>query len=137
MKVPNAKPLFGYKGNLPYFLVDDETFPLKTWLMRPYPRTLIITLTLPQKVFKFRVFQARRTTESSFGILAAKWGIFWQPVKSEVENAKKYAVATIYLYNYLCMKNNASKSPTGFIVNETNDEEFGGKFLSTMVVQVL
>ena len=43
MKVPNAKPLFGYKGNLPYFLVDDETFPLKTWLMRPYPRTLIIT----------------------------------------------------------------------------------------------
>ena len=43
MKVPNAKPLLGYKGNLPYFLVDDATFPVKTWLMRPYPRTLIIT----------------------------------------------------------------------------------------------
>ena len=35
------------------------------------------------------------------------------------------------------MKNNASNSPTGLIVNETNDEEFGGKFLSTMVVQAL
>ena len=25
---------------LPYFLVGDEIFPLKTWLMRPYPGTL-------------------------------------------------------------------------------------------------
>ena len=40
MKVPSAKPLIGYKGNLPYFLVGDEIFPLKTWLMRPYPGTL-------------------------------------------------------------------------------------------------
>ena len=32
MKVPNAKPLLGYKGNLVYFLVGDEIFPLKTWL---------------------------------------------------------------------------------------------------------
>ena len=25
---------------LPYFLVGDEIFPLKTWLMSPYPGTL-------------------------------------------------------------------------------------------------
>lgn len=42
MKVPNAKPLLSYEGNLPSFLVGDEIFPLKTWLMRPYPGTLII-----------------------------------------------------------------------------------------------
>ena len=43
MKFPNAKPLLSYEGNLLYFLVGDEIFPLKTWLMRPYPGTLIIT----------------------------------------------------------------------------------------------
>ena len=47
MKVPNAKPLLGYKGNLPYFLVGEEIFPLETWLMRPYPGTL----SLAQNVF--------------------------------------------------------------------------------------
>lgn len=37
MKVPNAKPVFGYKGNLPYLLVGDEISLLKTWLMRREP----------------------------------------------------------------------------------------------------
>lgn len=37
MKVPNAKPVLGYKGNLPYFLVGDEISPLKTWLIRRKP----------------------------------------------------------------------------------------------------
>ena len=26
--------------NLPYFLLGDETFPLKKWLMRPYPEKM-------------------------------------------------------------------------------------------------
>ena len=37
MKVPNAKPVFGYEGNLPYFLVGDEISPLKTWFMQREP----------------------------------------------------------------------------------------------------
>ena len=51
MKVPNAKPLLGYKGNLVYFLVGDEIFPLKTWLMRPYRATL----SFAQKIFNYRL----------------------------------------------------------------------------------
>ena len=30
MKVPDTKHLLDYKGNLPYFLVGDEIFSLKT-----------------------------------------------------------------------------------------------------------
>ena len=116
MKFPNAKPLLGYKENLPYFLVDDEIFPLKTWLMRPYPATL----SLPQKVFNYCLSWARRTIENSFGILAARWRIFCQPIKAKVENPEKYAVAVIALHNYFCMINNASCSLTGFIDSETN-----------------
>ena len=72
IKVSNARPLLGYKGNLPYILVGDEIFPLKTWLMRPYPRTL----SLAQKVFSYRLSRERRTIENAFGILAARWRIF-------------------------------------------------------------
>ena len=50
MNVPNAKSLLGYaEDNLPFFLVGDEIFPLKTWLMRPYPGNL----SLGQKIFNY------------------------------------------------------------------------------------
>ena len=41
INVPNAKSLLGYaEDKLPFFLVGDEIFPPKTWLMRPYPGNL-------------------------------------------------------------------------------------------------
>ena len=118
MNVPNAKSLLGYaEDNLPFFLVGDEIFPLKTWLMRPYPGNL----SLGQKIFNYRLSRARRTIENSFGILAARWRIFRQPIKAKVENAEKFTLAAIALHNYLRLTNNASYSPTGFIDSETRD----------------
>nr|XP_050022890.2 uncharacterized protein LOC126516840 [Dermacentor andersoni] len=44
---PHDAPL-GNVGNIPFYLVGDEAFPLKTYMMRPYPRkskfNLFITL---------------------------------------------------------------------------------------------
>ena len=118
MNVPNAKSLLGYaEDNLPFFLVGDEIFPLKTWLMRPYPGNL----SLGQKIFNYRLSRARRTIENSFGILAARWRFFRQPIKAKVENAEKFTLAAIALHNYLRLTNNASYSPTGFIDSETRD----------------
>ena len=42
---------------LPYFFVGDETFPLKTWLMRPYPGKI----DKEQMIFNYRLSRARRT----------------------------------------------------------------------------
>ena len=103
-KVANLKPLLCYKGNFPCFLVGDEIFSMKTWLMWPYPETL----SLAQKMFNYRLSQARRTIENYLGILAGRWRIFRQQIKAKVEKVKKYAVAAIALHNYLCMTNNAS-----------------------------
>ena len=92
MNVPNAKSLLGYaEDNLPFFLVGDEIFPLKTWLMRPYPGNLSVG----QKILNYRLSRARRTIENSFGILAARWRICRQPIKAKVENAEKFTLAAI------------------------------------------
>ena len=73
INVPNTKSLLGYaEDNLPFFLVGDEIFPLKTWLMHPYPGNL----SLGQKIFNYCLSRAQRTIENSFGILAARWRIF-------------------------------------------------------------
>ena len=116
MNVTNAKSLLGYaEDNLPFFLVGDEIFPLKTWLMHPYPGNL----SRGQKIFNYRLSRARRTIENSSGILAARWRIFRQPIK--VQNAEKFTLAAIALHNYLRLTNNASYSPIGFIDSETRD----------------
>ena len=73
MNLPSAEDLAGFSKNpLNYFLVGDEIFPLKAWLLRPYPANL----TDSQKVFNHRLSRSRRTVENTFGILASRWRIF-------------------------------------------------------------
>ena len=72
LNVPEGSKIPGMDMELPYFLVGDEIFPLKTWLMRPYPGTLDET----QRIYNYRVSRARRIIKIVFGILAAIWRIF-------------------------------------------------------------
>ena len=114
---------------LPYFLVGDEIFPLKTWLMRPYGGK---NLTEGQRIFNYRLSRARRTIENAFGILVARWRIFHTPIKASVENAQKYILAAIALHNYLGQTENASYCPYGFVDSDCgNGQIHPGDWRST------
>ena len=106
---------------VPYFLVGDEIFPLKNWLLRPYPGTKKGTLTEPKSVFNYRLSRARRVIENTFGILVARWRIFRAPIKASVENIDKYVLATLSLHNYLRQTENAGYCPLGFVDREDAD----------------
>ena len=96
---------------LPYFLLGDEIFPLKTWLMKPYPGTL----THDQRIFNYRLSRGRRTIENTFGILGARWRLFRKPIQASVENVQRYTMACVCLHNYLRQTDNARYLPTGFV----------------------
>ena len=96
---------------LPYFLVKDKIFPLKTWLMRLY----LGTLDKEQRIFNYRLSRARRTIENAFGILCMRWRIFYTPTRGKVENVEKYVLAYLTLHNYLRLTDTASYCPFGFI----------------------
>ena len=96
----------------PYFLVGDEIFPLKDWLMRPYPGK---GLTETQSVFNYRLSRARRVIENTFGIFVSRWRVFRGPI---VENVEKYVLAALCLHNYLRQTDNASYCPSGFVDSE-------------------
>ena len=100
---------------LPYYLLGDEIFPLKTYLMRPYPGK---KLQENQAVYNYRHSRARRVIENTFGILVSRWRIFNTPINATVENTEKYVKAAIVLHNYLRQTENAAYCPAGFIDSE-------------------
>ena len=112
---PAAKRIPGCRlDKVPYFLVGDEIFPLKDWLMRPYPGKLDEA----SNIFNYRLSRARRVIENAFGILVARWRIFRGFIRASVENVERYVLAALCLHKYLRQTDNASYGPAGFIDSE-------------------
>ena len=102
--LPDPEYKRGYtNGLLPYYLVGDEIFALKPWMMRPYPGKLAEE----ERVFNYRLSRSRRVIENVFGILRARWRIFSRPIKASIENTERYIMAAVCLHNYLRQTENA------------------------------
>ena len=71
MNIPESEEITGDDLEVPYFLVGDEIFPLKNWLMRPYSGKALVNET--RKIFNYRLSRARRIIENTFGIMVARW----------------------------------------------------------------
>ncbi|KYN20696.1 Putative nuclease HARBI1 [Trachymyrmex cornetzi] len=98
MNVPKPAAVEGGRI-LPFCLVGDEAFPLKPYLLRPYPNR--IGLTLMDDIFNYRLSRARRIIENTFGILASQWRVFRKPIIAQPETAKLIVQATVCLHNWL------------------------------------
>ncbi|XP_018372309.1 PREDICTED: uncharacterized protein LOC108766873, partial [Trachymyrmex cornetzi] len=81
-----------------YCIVGDEAFPLKPYLLRPYPGR---GLTMEQAVFNYRLSRVRRLIENTFGILVSQWRVFRKPIIANPETAVEIVKATVCLHNWL------------------------------------
>lgn len=98
LQVPPEACLPGTQTPMPFVIIGDEAFPLKTYLMRPYPGR---QTTEEQQVFNYRLSRARRVVENAFGILAQRWRIYLRKIPLLPENAEKVVKATCILHNFL------------------------------------
>lgn len=105
------------RQKLPFVFVGDEIFPLKPWLLKPYPGK---NLDESQRINNYRLSRARRTIENAFGILAAKWRIFRRPIKGNVDLIELITMGTVCLHNFLRMTDNAHYTPSGFVDSESD-----------------
>ena len=79
-------------------LIGDGAFPLKNYLMKPYPKEI---LSLKERIYNYRLSRARRIIENTFGILAARCRIFHKPIIANKKTVINVTKAAIALHNYL------------------------------------
>ncbi|XP_062571585.1 uncharacterized protein LOC134233621 [Saccostrea cucullata] len=111
MSLPPPKPLPGRRNDIPYIIVGDEAFPLKPYLLKPYPSR---QLDDPAKqIFNYRLSRARRIVENVFGILSNRFAIFQTPIALEIEKVEGIVLAACALHNFLRAKSQDVYMPTG------------------------
>lgn len=99
LNVPLPKELPGTIVRLPYVIVGDEAFPLKTYMMRPYPATQLDNVS--KQVYNLRHTRARRVSENAFGILCQKFRIYYRKICLNPDHVDNVILATCVLHNFL------------------------------------
>jgi hypothetical protein len=80
----------------PYVMLGNETYPLPSYMMKPYERN---SLTDRRRNFNERLSRARKPVECAFGILYSKWRIISKAIETEVELADKIVKCICVLHN--------------------------------------
>lgn len=98
--VPDGRALPGTNEVLPYAMIGDEAFPLKSYILRPYPGKQIHR-DETKKIFNERLSRARKVVEDAFGQLSQKFRVYQRRLKSLPENADKIIFTTCILHNFI------------------------------------
>ncbi|KAE8280179.1 hypothetical protein D5F01_LYC22321 [Larimichthys crocea] len=94
LDVPPSTSLPGaaHLGDVPHVMVGDAAFPLRPYLMRPYPGQ---NLNHQKRIFNYRLSRARMVVENAFGILSSRWRIL------HPQHVDTLVMATCILHNFL------------------------------------
>ena len=102
--LPEPKCLPGTNDKMPFVMVGDEAFPLKNYLLRPYPGSQV-EKEEAKATFNYRLSRARRVVENAFGILAQRFRVYRRVLKSQPKYADKIILSTCILHNFLSKEN--------------------------------
>lgn len=98
---PDPEPLPLDDVPIPYFIVGDDAFPLRPWLMKPFGSR---SLSKQERIFNYRLSRARRVVENAFGILAARWRCLLSTMQQEPHRVKSIVMAAVCLHNLLRLR---------------------------------
>lgn len=98
-------------------IVGDAAFPLKNYLLKPYPGTQLSTA---EKVFDYRLSRARRISEKAFGILVSRFRVFEKAIPTHVDTVDAIVCAACALHNWL-RKRSSSYITSTCVDREDND----------------
>jgi len=99
--LPPPEPLPNDDRDTPFFLVGDDAFPLRTWMMKPFSHR---QMSKEEAIFNYRLSRARRIVENGFGILAHRWRCLLTTLQQEPETCQVIVKACLCLHNLMRMQ---------------------------------
>ena len=107
---PDPAPITQGGRDVPYFILADDAFALKTWLMKPYGRRL---LTREERIANYRISRGRRVVENAF-------------IELPPETVREVVMTCVVLHNIL--RSQYQGQPAGQQPGEEDDDDLPGDF---------
>lgn len=116
LNIPGPRTLPNCSISAPFVVVADDAFPMKPYLLKPYPNRLYDDI--DSRVFNYRLSRARRIVENAFGILANRWRVLRGRMSLSPDKAVKVVLACCVLHNFL-----RTRSLSNYMQIESVDHE--------------
>ena len=89
---PQAKSLVDQGPQMEYFIVGDDAFLLRKWMMKPFSRR---SMDLNETVFNYWLSSGRRVVKNTFGILASRFCVL-QPAMQQEQSHYMYLPVSVF-----------------------------------------
>ena len=127
--LPEPEPLPGEEDrgrDIGYFLVGDDAFALKPWMMKPIPQRYMAR---EKRIFNYRLSRARRVVENVFGILSSRFRCLLTTMQQEPDRVATITMACCVLHNLLRLRNPSATDPghDGGAGDATDDRGIAGE----------
>ena len=96
--IPPDEPLPHDDRDIPYFVIGDAAFALRTTLMKPFGAK---PLTMEEMIFNYRLSRARRCVENAFGILANRFRCLLSAMAQVPSTVETIVLAYLCIHNLL------------------------------------
>lgn len=122
LKLPEETNLPNSNVLAPFVFIGDEAFPLRNYIMRPFPRKQ--SHDNEKSYYNYRLSRARMTIECAFGIASSKFRVLLKSIETKVENADHIIKAICILHNTIIDLEKISTTSTHHNIHSNDNDPY-------------